>query len=199
MNYIDLININVYLSNILLIPSIVLIYLIYHNSLKFENSIYQQEYSLYWFIIFIIFSIGFILSSIHHFFMFSDYSILKKIGKIDSKISAPILSIILIFLNFIYLNFSLSDCPSSNVYATIPIFIIAVTLLLIGGFVFIIKKIAMKTNKCITNDNTCCYLSAHTFFHYTAYTGALLTFLLFYNENKNIYKYVFQNEYCSNS
>ena len=38
-----------------------------------------------------------------------------------------------------------------------------------------------KTNKSITNDNTCCYLSAHTFFHYTAYTGALLTILLFYN------------------
>ena len=191
-----LINKNVYYTNLLLIPIIIISFLIIND---YENNIHPLKKNiLYIFPIyfsFFIFSIGFIFSSIYHYFYFNkDSSIFKQIGKIDYIITAPLIGLITLIYYSIYFTFMQNTSCNNNLErSTKPIFFISVFFSLLGLATYGYKKIIYGRNfKKINNYNDKIrYLNMHTFFHYTIYTGIMLLYLLFYIENMSIYECLF--------
>ena len=103
-NLIDILNTNVYLSNILLLPSIILIYQIINNINNWNIDFYKCKYfyQSFWIFVLIIFISAFTISSIYHINMFTNNERLKIIGSWDYKLTAPLLTIIVIILTIIY-------------------------------------------------------------------------------------------------
>ena len=78
--------------------------------------------------------------------------------------------------------------------ATIPIYRLGIFFIVIGGIAYIIKKTIYIHNyydaiKVLnTAKDQALWTSGHIFFHYMCYTGGLLIVLLYYIDNKNIYR-----------
>ena len=194
--FLHITNKNVYLTNILLLPIIVLSYLIIND---FKSHIHPDErnwfYILPIYLAFFIMITGFIFSSVYHYFYFDkETSFFKQIGKIDYLITAPLIGVITLTYYIIYTIFIFKkDCNSDLENATIPIFYMSLFFSCLGILSYIIKKVRYGRNfkKVKSIEEKLRYLNMHTFFHYTTYTGISLLFLIFYIENKEIYNCLF--------
>ena len=193
---INLFNSNVYLTNLLLIPSLIFVILIIKNIKKHndnENSsfYYSKWYYGIWIGILILMILLIIFSTIHHIVMFSDNILLRKIKKIDSHFTAPVFGLVLLLLIIYYGQF-LKHKKKENNNITFPIFIISISYICIGFIVYVIRK--LSRNKIIKIDRNMykyIYMISHIFFHYMVYSGVILLFLLYYVENKDIYLTLF--------
>jgi len=122
MKWLHLFNSNVYLTNLLLLPCIIFSILIYRNALTWSDSVdvtKVKSYSYMWLVITIILIISVCLSNIHHFFMFGRNKFWNKIGDIDSKISAPLLGLLVVVMNIIYIYYIKSPCQQKNSHINI--------------------------------------------------------------------------------
>ena len=190
LNLIDLLNINVYLSNILLIPSIILTLFIINGINNLNYDIYKCKlYYLYiWIYICLCFIIGIMISCIHHIFMFSNSENIKDIGRLDHIMTAPSIAINILILTIIFYIYILkSSCK--NEYKLI--FIISVILNIIGLGVYILRKIFLPCRK--TLNEQIVYTIFHICFHYISYTGILLLIILYYLNYENIYNIIYIN------
>ena len=127
--------------------------------------------------------------------MFTNNTFWKWVGDTDANITAPLTGLIMLLLIIsygIFLNNTTEDMDKTEGMAkrtTIPIYVMGIFYTLIGALVWFIKTLFYPTTKSIlSNKDKAAWTSAHTFFHYTSYTGTLLIILLYYIENKNIYQ-----------
>ena len=197
LNHIDLLNINVYLSNILLLPSIYFIYLIQHNVQKWDSKIHKYKTTFLYFLyaILVIFIIGIFISTIHHIFMFSDYTSIIEFGNIDYKITAPLITFTILVLVLIYsiYNYYCTNHKQRHIYN--PIFITGITLCILGFLVYLYRRNRLPNRT--TAEAKYIYIILHILFHYLTYTGILLIILLYYFQYENIYKVMFEDKnYC---
>ena len=203
MNKLELMNVNVYMTNVLLIPPVIFIILILKNIHKWKekpNLIIQQFYFLcFWYILLAIFIVGIVLSFMYHYYMFEDRPLINKISKLDVQISAPLLSILcglLFILYYLYLNHPHSEIVPSIKYITTPIFFTALCFTFIGATTYIVRTIFFPNLYCKQENeyDSMCGLCSHIFFHYTTYTGCILLLLLYYIEIRPIFLAFFQTE-----
>tara|TARA_B000000565_G_C23761549_1_gene368583 strand:+ start:278 stop:640 length:363 start_codon:yes stop_codon:yes gene_type:complete len=120
--------------------------------------------------------------------MYTNNNILKKIGSWDYKLTAPLLTIIVIILTIIYSQTNLL-ISNSKYYL---IFIISIVFNLVGLSIYFSRRYLFLTNIKNKRDNVL-YLINHIFFHYITYTGILLIILLFYLDYEYIYKNIYIN------
>ena len=203
MDYINLLNANVYLTNLLLVPSIVFSYLIVVRIYAWQGDVDEQQANVYagiWLTIICILTVGVVLSNIHHLFMFSKNRFLNCIGDIDSKFTAPLIALLLLALNVFYIIYLVSPCNSPHgqlKVMTKPIYIVSAVLSVMGIIAFIVRKLLVRKGSALSSlKDKSLYITGHTFFHYTVYTGAMLLFMLYYVENKDIYISIFEREKC---
>ena len=192
-------NKNLYWTNILLIPSILVGYYIIHDIYSWDE-INQEDKNIYlysWIFVTLYMFIVLIFSTLYHYTYFGEKwlnSILKKIGKID-KITAPIFCIILLVLNGAYIYFINSNCPHDFIFPKIKLlYIISFFFSLLGLSSWIIKRIFYKGYSRQSIFHKIKWIQTHSFFHYTTYTGVLLFVCLYYLENKDIFNYLFLNQ-----
>ena len=185
-NLIDILNTNVYLSNILLLPSIILIYQIINNIHNWNIDFYKCKYfyETFWIFVLIIFILAFAVSCIYHINMFTNNERLKIIGSWDYKLTAPLLTIIVIILSILYYQLNYN----SNEYNLI--FIISVIFNLVGLSIYFSRMCLLKFYIVNKRDNVL-YLINNIFFHYITYTGILLIIVLFYIDYENIYNGIY--------
>tara|TARA_B100001758_G_C18416996_1_gene621075 strand:- start:30627 stop:31298 length:672 start_codon:yes stop_codon:yes gene_type:complete len=215
LKILDILNANVYLTNILTIPIIVLTYLIkndiqnWKRKAEYTNNSWNLShlYEYLWVTYFWITVIAFILSNMYHLNMFSKFSIWKQIGILDVKFSAPlsfIIMVLLIIMYYIYLhNTSEKETNEQKNLkkATVPIYRLGIFFIIIGLIAFISKLFVYKHNYydasilLNTTRDQALWTSGHIFFHYMCYTGGLLIVLLYYIENKDIYRTI--NEFIA--
>tara|TARA_B100001059_G_C17837065_1_gene588970 strand:- start:1420 stop:2091 length:672 start_codon:yes stop_codon:yes gene_type:complete len=205
---IEILNTNVYLTNIISIPIIILTFLIARDIRDWNRKETYTEhrftlrhwYEFIWGIYFIIVVFGFIFSNIYHLNMFTNNTFWKWIGIIDQKVSAPLMGVIMGLLCILYFIYLLNTSIKENEYQldlkkeTIPLYAIGMFFLFIGIVSYIVKRqyysmpyFEMAT-KMKTVKDYAIWTSAHIFFHYTTYTGALLIVILYYIENKDVYR-----------
>ena len=221
MNFklLHILNANVYLTNILTIPSLILIYLITRDIKEWKRKDKYKEttwnlnhfYEYLWNAYFWIVLVAFILSNLYHLNMFTKYSIWKQIGELDARLSAPLTFLIMVFLiimYYVYLHNTNSTQTKENdalKQATIPIYRLGIFFIVIGGISYLVKKTiyshnyydAMKVLN--TAKDQALWTSGHIFFHYMCYTGGLLIVLLYYIDNKNIYRTLKEKMYSHKS
>lgn len=193
---IKLTNKNLYWTNILLIPSIIIILLIVLDIYNWKDIAFQDKstYLYIWSGFFVYMIMVFILSSVFHYTYFIDSHILKSIGKLDVY-TAPLLFIILLTINIIYVSFIRSNCNTSRSSKKIdPLYIISSGFSILGSISWITKRILYNgyTKKGLIHKLK--WIQTHSFFHYVTYTGILLFLSLYYIENIKIYKYLFVNK-----
>lgn len=193
---IKLTNKNLYWTNILLIPSIIIILLIVLDIYNWKDIAFQDKstYLYIWSGFFVYMIIVFVLSSLYHYTYFIDSHILKSIGKLDEYL-APFLFIILLVINIIYASFIRSNCNIRNSSKKIdPLYIISSGFSILGSISWITKRILYNgyTKKGLIHKLK--WIQTHSFFHYVTYTGVLLFLSLYYIENIQIYKYLFVNK-----
>lgn len=210
LKILDILNANVYLTNIISIPIIILIYLIVQDIKQWKTKDKDREsdtklhythlYEYLWNIYLWTSIIAFILSNMYHLNMFSNNQILKQIAILDDKISAPFtgfIMLLLIILYYIYLhNTSGKETEEQEQLkkATVPIYYIGIFFIIVGGIAFISKALFYRHNYYNAFDvlktvkDQAIWTSGHIFFHYMCYTGGLLIVLLYYIENKQIYQ-----------
>lgn len=198
MNHVHLLNSNVYLSNFLLIPTIIFNILIIRSIKKWNEKEFpkKKQYLLFWYIVLGVLLVGIFFSNIHHIFMFTEKKLLIKIGKIDSVLSAPLIGVFVIIMNVFYIKYLRSKCASKDPIKklTSPIYTISLIYSFIGVFSFIFKKILVRDK--LTELWKYKYITFHIFFHYTTYVGILLLFLMYYLEKKELYNFVFNKSNC---
>ena len=190
ISLIDLLNINVYLSNILLIPSIIFTLFIIYGIDCLNSEIYKCKmcYLVFWIYILVCFLIGIIISTIHHIFMFSNLKNIKNIGKLDPLITAPSIAINIIILTIIYYIY-IKDYNCKAEYKLI--FLISIILNISGLSVHFLRTILLPCKK--TLEEQIIYTIFHICFHYITYTGILLLIILYYLNYENIYKTIYIN------
>ena len=187
-NLVEMLNMNVYLSNILLLPSIIFIYLIINeiNNWNIDNYNCKFFYMYMWIFVLVTYTFAFIISTIYHYFMFSDNKFLKLVGKLDYKITAPLLTIVVIILSILYYNTYLFD-KNNNYWI---IFILSVIFNLTGLSLYFCREYILLP-KIKNNKDLIIYLINHICFHYVTYTGILLITVLLYLHYENIYKCIY--------
>ena len=199
MKNLHLLNANVYLTNFLLIPCIVLAFFIHKNINTWSSPLDMTKTNIYswiWFVMIICLIMTVIFSNIHHMFMFGKNKFLHLLGSLDYKFSAPFTGLIVLMMNFIYIYYLNSTCdkPHSHLkQLTIPIYVVSLIYSLLGLLSFILKRLFLKRNHSLYHP---LYITSHTFFHYMSYSGVILLFLLYYVENKEIYLSLFEKDTC---
>ena len=202
-----ILNSNVFLTNLLLIPLIVLSFYIcidiFSWKIQPKNTtvnIFRNVYKCIWVFFFIQFCLTLVFSNIYHWNMFTHNIFWKLIGLVDETITAPLTFVILIllYINYIiFLNYNdiKLDTNTDNLKKiSVPIYVLSVFFALIGTFSWIIKRFYFNTEyinfntRVTSTKQKALWTTGHIFFHYTSYTAALLLILLYYIENKNIYK-----------
>ena len=188
-------NRNVYLTNILLIPSAITSFVIYDDSKKMKgNTLNEEIYTYFWLFlsIYILLVIG--ASNFHHLFMFSDVRLrLPKAYRLDT-ITAPIFGLIMSALSLFYGKFLFTKCKDvDNKYPTL--YYTAISFMTLGSTVFLLKRLFMKGFREKGLMYKIKYLESHTFFHYISYTGVMMMLFLFMFENELIFKTLF-TDYC---
>ncbi len=185
---IDILNTNVYLSNILLLPSIIFIYQIIFNINKWNIDLYQCKYFYqgFWIFVLMVFILAFLISCIYHINMYTNNIIFKKIGSLDYKLTAPLLTTIVIILTIIYSQTNI--LLTNNKYNLV--FIISIIFNLVGLSIYFTRRYLFLPNITNKRDNIL-YLINHIFFHYITYTGILLIIVLFYLDYEYIYRTIY--------
>ena len=185
-----IINLNTYTTNLLLLPSMIISFIIYYRSLSIvDDSKYSSLYHNFWLICGIYIFIVVVMSTIYHSTMYSDIGKLM-VSKID-LITAPIFGLILLFLVFIYSKFLLNKCLSVDKKYPV-LFIVSIFYLLSGISLYAVKKYYYPDGwSQKTQLKKFIYLELHTMFHYITYTGVLLMFILFLYEYEMIYSSIF--------
>ena len=203
MDYLGLLNANAYLTNMLLVPSIVFSVLITRRIRSWTGDtdpVHTSTYATIWLFVTGIFIVAFIFSNIHHLFMFTKNRLLVRIGDIDSRYTAPLLALMLLALNIVYIVYISSPCNDAHGQLkkmTQPIYVISAILSLMGALSYVVRKRLVRrgTASSSVRDKSI-YITGHVFFHYTVYTGTMLLLLLFYVENKAIYNSLFARDSC---
>ena len=199
MKNIHLLNSNVYLTNFLLIPCIVLAIFIHKNINTWSEPLDMKKTNIYswvWFAVIILLIITVFFSNMHHMFMFGKNKLLHLIGSVDYKFSAPFLGLLVLLMNIIYVLYLRSACdrPHSHLkQLTIPIYAVSLLYALLGLISFVLRSLFLKKNHSLYHP---LYITSHTFFHYMTYSGLILLFLLYYIENKEIYLSLFEQSKC---
>ena len=184
-----IINLNTYTTNLLLLPSMIISFIIYYRSLSIvDDSKYSSLYHNFWLICGIYIFIVVVMSTIYHSTMYSDIGKLM-VSKID-LITAPIFGLILLFLVFIYSKFLLNKCLSVDKKYPV-LFIVSIFYLLLGITLFSVKNYYYNGWNKKTLLKKIVYMELHTMFHYITYTGILLMFILFLYEYEMIYSSIF--------
>ena len=181
-------NANVWLTNILLIPSIILSFInfISINKWKFEDKIknyYKYIYKFCWLLLSIMLLIIFIFSVLNHRYMFTKTKYkLQKIGKID-LITAPLGLILLLFMIYYYHHISEKEnsCILNNSLNIYDIYLVGVLFIFIGIIIFIIKELFITHKYHIKQQliYNIKYTTGHTIFHYILYTGILMMVIIY--------------------
>ena len=189
-NLIDILNTNVYLSNILLLPSIIFIFQIIYNINNWNIDLYKCKYcyQAFWIFVLLIFLSAFFISNVYHTSMYTNNNLFKSIGSWDYKLTAPLLTIIVIVLTIIYSQTNL--LLSNSKYKLI--FIISIIFNLVGLSIYF-SRICLLEPYIVNKRDNVLYLINHIFFHYITYTGILLIILLFYLDYEYIYKIIYIN------
>ena len=215
---IEIVNANVYGTNLLLVPAMVICLLVVEDINIWSNYKDENEnvdefhiniYKSIWYILSFIFLITIFFSTVYHFSMFSKYNILRQIGKIDYKYTAPLLGFILLIMNLMYIYYIIYNCKEKNKNENDVLYImennnkyrsiyyISLACTLFGSISYVIQSIYGYTGRKYTGlrSNTFIhkikYISSHTFFHYVGYTGISILMILYYLENKEIFEYYF--------
>lgn len=209
---INIVNSNVYGTNLLLIPGMIISLLTVmdiniwsKNDKNLDNEEDQNKimiYKIIWYSLAFVFFITIFFSTIYHFSMFGNNNILRKLGSIDYKYTAPFLGFILFILNISYIIYLLFDCRNDDFpeikFKYKSIYLISLLCTLVGSFTFIIKKYFGYRGYTSFRSNTFIhkikYIASHTFFHYIGYTGISILMILYYLENNNIFNYYFKND-----
>ena len=209
---INIVNSNVYGTNLLLIPGMIISLLIVMDiNIWSKNKDYSDNeidktkilsYKIIWYSLAFIFFITIFFSTIYHFSMFGNNNILRKLGSIDYKYTAPFLGLILFFMNIMYIIYIFYDCKNEEYYEIKfkykTIYLISLLCTLVGSSVFILKKYFGYRGYSSFRSNTFIhkikYIASHTFFHYTGYTGISILMILYFLENNNIYNFYFKND-----
>jgi len=184
-------NRNVYLTNILLLPALMYVILGIYDIHNWKDIPKDKKLSIYlslWYILGILILFVIFFSSIFHGFMY-EYTRprLQLLGKVDHKLTAPLFSIVVVALNFIYFFYLNKNCNNSMDLQVVYV----VTLLFtgVGMFSWLLKRFVFyprfQRGKFLQKIK---YFMSHTFFHYVAYTGVTLLMTLYYIDNKEIYK-----------
>lgn len=187
-------NRNVYLTNILLLPALMYTILGIYDIHTWKDIPKDKKLTMYlslWYILALLILFVVFFSSIYHGFMY-EYTrpALQLLGKVDHKFTAPLFSIVVLALNFIYFLFLNKPCnhsPDSKV-----VYIITLLFTGFGMLSWILKRFVFQPRynrgKFLQKIK---YFMSHTFFHYVAYTGVTLLMTLYYIDNKEIYKALF--------
>lgn len=193
-------NKNVYFTNVLLLPALMFSILgAYDIKYNWKDILKTKKLDTYlnmWVGFSILIVLVILFSTIYHKYMFSEIRpLLKKIGKIDHKFTAPLFSLIMIFLNIVYIRFLNKKC--ANLPDNYVLYLVALIFCFFGLVIFLIKRYVIYPRyqkKGFLKKMK--YFMSHTFFHYIAYTGVTLLMSLFYLDNKEIYRTFFLNESC---
>ena len=199
---IDILNANVYGTNLLLIPGLIFtIYILLElNNWKNDDTIDGKKlinYSLIWYFLLILFSLTIIFSTIYHYSMFGKNNFLIKIGSIDYRITAPLLFTILVIMNVYYIKFLNSDCDLNSEKCNEKysyIYYLSLIISIIGTIIFLIKILLYRGYSRKSFIFKVKYIAGHTFFHYVAYTGISFILMLYYIENRNIFDLFFTDK-----
>ena len=197
------VHMNVYLTNFLMLPSIIFIILIIKNITSWKENTKTMKlckfyYQIVWFLILIIYVLALIFSSLCHLLEYNEiypyYTPIRELSfYIDTQISAPLLVIIVTILfifYFVYIN-HISLIKNETKKKTLPVFITGMLYSLCGVIIYAYKH--YKYPEWDTDDYIICrYSGLHTLFHYMSYSGAILLFALYYLENKSIFKALFE-------
>ena len=193
-------NKNLYWSNILLIPCILIGFFIIDdiNHWSGINDTHKKIYLVSWIGITVYMCFVLLFSTLYHYTFFGIKwidSTIKKIGQLD-KITAKIFFILLIALNIIYISFINSQCLHDKKYEKITlIYIISCFFSILGVISWLLKQFFYKGYTTRGLMYKLKWIQTHSFFHYVTYTGVTLFFILYYFENKNIYDYIFLNRH----
>jgi hypothetical protein len=198
---INITNRNVYLTNFLLIPALMYSLLGIHDIKNWKDIPKDdnlQKYLYIWYFFAGLLTSVIFFSSIYHNLMYNTVNTtLRIIGNMDHLFTAPLFSIIILIMNFIYILFLLNCESSENSYV---LYFVTFVFNIIGFCSYIFKRFITTIEdqgrgRYLQKIN---YFMSHTFFHYMAYTGVTLLMTLYYIDNKNIYKGLFLNECIKN-
>jgi hypothetical protein len=194
---INITNRNVYLTNILLLPALIYTILGIYDIHNWSDIQRDKKFSTYlslWYILALLIVFVILFSSIFHGFMYSyTKPTLQLLGKVDHKLTAPLFSLVIVALNYIYFLFLNKPCPHSP--DSIVLYIVTLLFTGFGMLSWSLKRFVFQPRynrgKFLQKIK---YFMSHTFFHYIAYTGVTLLMTLYYMDNKEIYKSLFLNK-----
>ena len=198
-NIIKLLNINIWGTNILLFPAVIYVIMIINDINNWETNATEFYYKLTWYILLVILLLVIIFSTIWHVFMFYDensYPLMKKIGAIDYKITAPLFTVVVIpILNIVYIWFmfkhNTSDPCTKSAHL---IFIGALIFQIIGIISYVLKHyIYYPSYNRGGFYKKIKYAYSHTLFHYVSYTGVSMLLAAYYINNQPIYNTIINN------
>ena len=191
---INIINRNVFLSNILLLPAF--LYCIFSIIDMHQWNVYKDhKYIIYisiWYILAILFLFTIFFSTIFHGTMFYEgKKWLKFIGKIDYLITAPLSGFIILILSILYFYLLFNGLIEQHNY--LKLFMVALFYIIFGSLFYLGKRLKLKNYNKKNFLKKIKYLMSHTFFHYIAYTGVSLLVLIYHLNNKEIYNIYIKN------
>ena len=190
---ISIINRNVYLTNLLLLPAFLfsLVSIFDMHKWKVEKNHAYYIYITLWYLLSILFFFTICFSNIFHWYMFKETkNLTKKIGKLDYLFTAPLCGIITIALSLLYVFFLKNKALHAHDYK--DVFTVALIYIIIGGIFYIIKHILLPKYNRKNFLKKVKYLMAHTFFHYISYAGVSFLILIYHLNNKEIFQYITQ-------
>ena len=201
---IDVVNRNVWATNILLIPALIYNIMIIRDINTWEIDASStgrflgskpKFYESLWWCLAVLIVIVIVFSTLWHVFMFfSDSSVpfLKKMGALDYKFVAPLFTFVTILLNIIYIVFL--NSKNTHTYDHSILYIVAAIFQIIGFTTYILKHfVYYPTYNRRGFLKKIKWAHAHTFFHYISYTGVSLLLSVFYLDNKEIFNTYFTN------
>lgn len=201
---IDLINRNVWATNILLLPALMYNILIIYDIRSWGNDgkrsgrffgEHPVVYERLWILLAILITSVIFFSTIWHSVMFfsqGTYSTLKRIGSLDYMLFAPLFAFVIIILNIVYVVYLYYR---DNINDHSKIFFISSIFQIVGIITYILKHFVFYptyNRRGFLKKIKWAY--AHTFFHYISYTGVSLLLSLFYLDNKHIFNTFFEKK-----
>ena len=189
---VNIVNRNVFLTNLLLLPAIYycIMGIVHIHNWEIEPSTSLYVYLSIWYFMALLLIFVSLFSIIYHGTMFSATKPkLQKLGKVDYLFTAPLLGIIIIALSIIYFIFLDIKCPGTQYH--INVFSVATGYTIVGLIIFLLKKYFIRGYSTKDFVKKIKYLLSHTFFHYIAYTGVTLLILTFFLDNRDIYNTFF--------